>query len=96
MSSGEPQREPEGCPKGERADLSRRLLYVRKTKGGRQRVVPIHPALAPLFAAYYATRVPLIEQALFVDVQGKPLNYTQLGQAFATTSPRRASARESA
>ncbi|MHB1242050.1 MAG: tyrosine-type recombinase/integrase [Gaiellaceae bacterium] len=63
-------------------DLSRRLLYVRKAKGGRQRVVPIHPALAPLFGAYYATRVPLIEQALFVGVQGKPLNYTQLGQVF--------------
>ena len=63
-------------------DLARRLLYVRKAKGGRQRVVPIHPALAPLFAAYYATRVPLIEQALFVGVQGKPLNYTQLGQVF--------------
>jgi integrase len=63
-------------------DVSRRLLYVRKAKGGRQRVVPIHPALAPLFAAYYATRVPLIEQALFVGVQGKPLNYTQLGQVF--------------
>jgi site-specific recombinase XerD len=63
-------------------DLSRRVLYVRKAKGGRQRVVPIHPALAPLFAAYYATRVSLIEQALFVGVQGKPLNYTQLGQVF--------------
>jgi len=50
-------------------DLARRLLYVRKAKGGRQRVVPIHPALAPLFAAYYATRVPLIEQSLFVGVQ---------------------------
>ena len=33
--------------------------------------VPIHPALAPLFADYYATRVPLVEQAVFVGVQGK-------------------------
>lgn len=32
---------------------------MRRAKGGRQRVVPIHPALAPLFAAYYATRVNL-------------------------------------
>lgn len=63
-------------------DLSRRLLRVRKAKGGRHRVIPIHPALAPLFAAYYATRVPLVEQALFVGVQRKPLNYTQLGQVF--------------
>ena len=44
--------------------------------------VPIHPALAPLFAEYYATRVPLTEQAVFVGVQGKPLHYTQLGQTF--------------
>jgi site-specific recombinase XerD len=63
-------------------DLSRRLLRVRKAKGGRQRTVPIHPALAPLFAEYYATRVPLTSQAVFVGVQGKPLNYTQLGQVF--------------
>lgn len=47
-------------------DLSRRLLRVRHAKGGRARVVPIHPALTPLFAAYYATRVPLSEQAVFV------------------------------
>lgn len=63
-------------------DLSRRLLRVRRAKGGRQRAIPIHPALAPLFAEYYATRVPLTEQAVFVGVQGKPLNYTQLGQVF--------------
>src|SRR6059036_2714413 len=29
-------------------DLSRRLLQVRKAKGGRQRTIPIHPVLAPL------------------------------------------------
>ncbi|HST15541.1 MAG TPA: site-specific integrase, partial [Gaiellaceae bacterium] len=29
-------------------DLSRRLLRVRRAKGGRQRTIPIHPALAPL------------------------------------------------
>jgi integrase/recombinase XerC len=62
-------------------DLTRRLLYVRRAKGGRQRVVPIHPALAPLFAAYYATRVPIAEQAVFVGVQGKR-STTQLGQVF--------------
>jgi site-specific recombinase XerD len=63
-------------------DLSRRLLRVRKAKGGRQRTIPIHPALAPLFAEYYATRVPLTEQAVFVGVQGGRLHYTQLGQVF--------------
>ena len=63
-------------------DLSRRLLRVRRAKGGRQRTIPIHPALAPLFAEYYATRVPLSNQALFVGVQGNRLHYTQLGQVF--------------
>src|SRR5439155_26987613 len=29
-------------------DRSRRLLRVRKAKGGLQRTIPIHPALAPL------------------------------------------------
>ena len=63
-------------------DLSRRLLRVRRAKGGRQRTIPIHAALAPLFAEYYATRVPLSEQAVFVGVQGNRLHYTQLGQTF--------------
>ena len=37
-------------------DLERRMLRVRRAKGGRQRVVPIHPALVPLFLDYL--RVP--------------------------------------
>ena len=37
-------------------DLDRRLIRVRNAKGGRQRVVPIHPGLVPLFVAYAATR----------------------------------------
>jgi site-specific recombinase XerD len=63
-------------------DLSRRLLRIRKAKGGQQRTIPIHPALAPLFAEYYATRVPLTDQAVFVGIQGNRLHYTQLGQVF--------------
>jgi site-specific recombinase XerD len=63
-------------------DLSRRLVRIRKAKGGRQRTIPIHPALAPLFAEYYATRLPLTEQAVFVGVQGGRLNVTQLAQTF--------------
>jgi site-specific recombinase XerD len=63
-------------------DFSRRLLRVRRAKGGRQRTIPIHAALAPLFAEYYATRVPLTEQAVFIGVQGNRLHYTQLGQTF--------------
>ena len=63
-------------------DLSRRLLKVRKAKGGRQRTIPNHPALAALIVHYYALRVPLVERALFVGVQGKRLNDTQLDQLF--------------
>jgi integrase/recombinase XerC len=63
-------------------DLSRRLLRSRKATGGQQRTFPIHPALAPLFAEYYAIRVPLTAQAVFVGVQGGRLHYTQLGQVF--------------
>lgn len=61
-------------------DLDRRLIRVRKAKGGRQRVVPIHPALAPLFLAYLTTRSPLDDRALFVGVQGRRLTATILAQ----------------
>jgi integrase len=37
-------------------DLERRLLMVRKAKGGPQRIVPIHPALEPLFVDYLRVR----------------------------------------
>jgi integrase/recombinase XerC len=63
-------------------DLSRRLLRVRKAKGGRQRTIPIHPALLPLIVAYYEVRQPLVERALFVGVQGGRLHETQLSQVF--------------
>lgn len=55
---------------------------MRKAKGGRQRVVPIHPALVPLFVDYMAVRAGDTEPALFVGVQGNRLHYTQLGQVF--------------
>jgi len=63
-------------------DLERRLIRVRKAKGGRQRTVPIHPALVPLFVAYLATRTPLRDPALFVSVQGRRLTATILAQTF--------------
>lgn len=44
-------------------DLDRRLIRVRNAKGGRQRVVPVHPGLVPLFAAYQAVRPQSGEQA---------------------------------
>jgi integrase len=47
------------------------VLRVRHAKGGRQRVVPIHPALVPLFVDYLATRTPLTDPALFTGVQGR-------------------------
>jgi site-specific recombinase XerD len=39
-------------------DLERRLIRVRKAKGGRQRIVPIHAALEPLFLAMRAFGLP--------------------------------------
>jgi site-specific recombinase XerD len=63
-------------------DLERRLLHVRRAKGGRQRVVPIHAALVPLFLDYLAVRARDPEPALFVGVQGRRLSVTILTQTF--------------
>src|SRR5204863_4184533 len=43
---------------------------------------PDPPRARAALAQYYATRVPLTEQAVFVGVQGNRLHYTQLGQVF--------------
>jgi len=63
-------------------DLDRRLLRVRKAKGGRQRTLPIHPALAPLFIDYLAFRARDPEPALFTGVQGRRLSQTIMTQTF--------------
>lgn len=63
-------------------DLHRGLLRVRHAKGGHQRVVPIHPALGPLFVDYLNVRQPLVEPALFVGVQGRRLSETKLSELF--------------
>jgi site-specific recombinase XerD len=63
-------------------DLERRLLRIRLAKGGRQRVVPIHPALEPLFTDYLRVRAGDDEPALFVGVQGRRLSPTILSETF--------------
>jgi site-specific recombinase XerD len=63
-------------------DLDRLLIRVRKAKGGRHRVVPIHPGLVPLFIAYAATRTPDDDPALFVGVLGRRLSPTILAMTF--------------
>ena len=63
-------------------DLERRLLHVRKAKGGRQRAVPIHPALEPLFTDYLSVRARDPERALFVGVHGRRLSGTIMTQTF--------------
>ena len=63
-------------------DLERRLLKVRRAKGGRQRVLPIHPALEPLFVDYLKVRAHDPEPALFVGVQGRRLSQTIMTQTF--------------
>ena len=64
-------------------DLSRRLL--RRAQGeGRPAADRSRSIRRSCRSSPTTTRraVPLVEQALFVGVQGKPLNYTQLGQVF--------------
>ena len=63
-------------------NLDRRLIRVRNAKGGRQRVVPIHPGLVPLFAAYAATRPPTAERALFLGVHGRRLTASVMALTF--------------
>jgi len=63
-------------------DLERRLLKVRNAKGGRQRTLPIHPALEPLFVDYLRVRADDPEPALFVGVQGRRLSQTIMTQTF--------------
>lgn len=64
-------------------NLDTMLLKVRRAKGGRQRAIPIHPALVPLFEAYITTRLPIgTERALFVGVQGRRLSATILSSTF--------------
>jgi site-specific recombinase XerD len=63
-------------------DLARRLVRVRRAKGGRQRVVPLHPALIPLFVDYLTVRSPLANPALFVGVQGRRLSQTIMSATF--------------
>jgi integrase/recombinase XerC len=63
-------------------DLDRRLIRVRKAKGGRQRVVPIHPGLVPLFLAYARTRTAGDDPALFLGVLGRRLSPTILAGTF--------------
>ena len=63
-------------------DLERRLLRVRKAKGGRQRVVPLHPALEPLVTDYLRIRAGDGEPALFVGMHGRRLSTTIMVQTF--------------
>jgi site-specific recombinase XerD len=63
-------------------DLDRRLLRVRHAKGGRERVVPIHPALIPLFEAYLRLRRAGTDEALFLGVLGRRLTANILAQTF--------------
>ncbi|HEV7942469.1 MAG TPA: tyrosine-type recombinase/integrase [Solirubrobacteraceae bacterium] len=63
-------------------DLDRRLIRVRKAKGGKERVVPIHPGLLPLFFAYAAVRPATPETALLLGVMGKRLRESVLAITF--------------
>jgi site-specific recombinase XerD len=63
-------------------DLAQRLVRVRKAKGGRARVVPLHPALVPLAVDYLAARGMPAVGPLFVGVQGRRLSPSMLSVTF--------------
>ena len=63
-------------------DLDRRLIRVPKAKGGRQRVVPLHPGVVSLVLAYQATCTPGDHPALFVGVLGNRLSPTIMAATF--------------
>jgi len=65
----------------EDVDLERRLLRVRRAKGGRARAVPIHPKLVPLFLAHLRES-PASGGPLFRGVQGRRLSQTVMTQTF--------------
>jgi hypothetical protein len=64
-------------------DLERRLIHLRNVKGGRQRTVPMHPTLEPLFLDYLRFRGADPEPALLVGTQGgRRLSYRLLSETF--------------
>ena len=63
-------------------DLAQRLVRVRKAKGGRARVVPLHPVLVPLVVDYLATRGMPVAGPLFIGIQGRRLSATILSVTF--------------
>lgn len=63
-------------------DMQRMLIRVRHAKGGRQRVVPLHPALVAPFVAWWEIRGEDGEPAVFTGVLGKRLTGAPLGSAF--------------
>ena len=63
-------------------DLDHRTIRIRRAKGGRQRTVPLHPALVQLVVDYAVVRAADPEPALFVGVHGRRLSQTILTQTF--------------
>ncbi len=55
---------------------------MRKAKGGKERVVPVHPGLVPLFIAYLAVRADTADAALFLGVYGKRLGASLMALTF--------------
>jgi integrase/recombinase XerD len=71
------------------ADLDARtgLLLVRQAKGGRQRLVPLHPTTVTALTAYQRARDQVfprpVSPALLVSTAGTRLLYYNVGQTFA-------------
>jgi site-specific recombinase XerD len=57
-------------------NLEKSFLTVRNGKGGKSRVIPLHPTLVKLIDDYLTLRLPLKCNALFIGEQGKRLTRT--------------------
>lgn len=69
-------------------DVAAATLLVRESKGGRSRIVPVHPSVCDAVVAYMELRDRKFprrrEQSLFVSTVGRRLRSGNLGAAFAT------------
>lgn len=66
-------------------NLEKSYMIIRNSKGGKTRLVPIHPNLTELLDQYLDLRLPLKCNALFIGEQGKRLtkaSFTNLIRMF--------------
>ncbi len=55
-------------------NLEKSTLIIRSGKGGKDRIIPIHPKIQELLDQYLNIRLPLKNRSLFIGENGKRLN----------------------